>query len=84
MYMENVAIKTVLEKGRGEIANNIKKKRKTNMDMDYNNSSQRFRPFGPSVFVLLFSDSHALQTESRLKDRFKEHRRPVHVHKTTR
>ena len=51
------------------------------MHMDYNNSSQRFRPFGPSVLVVLFSDSLALQTESRLKDSFKEQ---IHVHKTTR
>lgn len=63
------------------MAYNIKKKRKTNKHMDYNNSSQRFRPFGPSVLVVLFSDSLALQTESRLKDSFKEQ---IHVHKTTR
>ena len=51
------------------------------MHMDYNNSSQRLRQFGSSVLVVQFSDSLALQTESRLKDSFKEQ---IHVHKTTR
>ena len=59
------------------MAYNIKKKRKTNMHMDYNNSSQRLRQFGSSVLVVQFSDSLALQTESRLKDSFKEQ---IHVH----
>ena len=43
--MGNVAIKTVL-KGEAEITYNRKKKRKTNKDIDYNNSSRRFRPLG--------------------------------------
>ena len=62
----------------------MKKKRKIIRDLDYYNSSQRFRPFGSSVLVVQFSDSLALQIESRLKDRFKVYGRSVHVHKTNR
>ena len=51
--------------------------------MDYKNSSQRFRPLGPSVLVVQFSDSLTLRTESSLKDRFKEHRRLVMFPKLT-
>ena len=63
--MENVAIKIVL-KGEAEITYNIKKKRKTNKDMDYNNSSRRFRPLGSRVMAFFIKcDSLALRTESR-------------------
>ena len=67
------------------MAYNIKKKTKEKLIriMDYKNSSQRFRPLGPSVLVVQFSDSLALRTESSLKDRFKEHRRPVMFPKLT-
>ena len=40
----NVAI-TIVEKGEAEMKCNIEKKRKTNKDMDYNDSSRQFRPF---------------------------------------
>ena len=62
----------------------MKKKRKIIRDLDYYNSSQRFRPFGSSVLVVQFNDSLALQTESRLKNRFKGYGRSVRVHKTNR
>ena len=41
-------------------------KRKNNKDMDYINSSRRFRPLGSRVMALsIKSDSLALRTESR-------------------
>ena len=44
---------------------NIKKKRKTNKNMDYNNSSRRFKPLGSRVMALSIKcDSLTLQTES--------------------
>ena len=45
---------------------NIKKKRKTNKNMDYNNSSRRFKPLGSRVMALSIKyDSLTLRTESR-------------------
>ena len=42
--LRNVAI-IIVEKGEAEMKYNIEKKRKTNKDMDYNDSSRQFRPF---------------------------------------
>ena len=43
-----------------------KKKRKTNKDIGYNNSSRRFRPLGSRVMALFIKcDSLALRTEGR-------------------
>ena len=45
---------------------NIKRKRKTNKDIGYNNSSRRLRPIGSRVMALSMKcDSLALRTESR-------------------
>ena len=45
---------------------NIKKKRTTNKDIGYNNSSRRFRPLGSRVMALSIKcDSLALRTEGR-------------------
>ena len=61
----NVAI-TIVEKGEVEMKYNIEKKRKTNKDMDYNDSSRQFRPLGSRVMALSIKcDSLALRTESR-------------------
>ena len=49
--MENVAGKNCL-KGEAEITYKIKRKRKTDKDMDYNSSLRRFRPFGSRVMAL--------------------------------
>ena len=46
----NVAI-TIFEKGEVEMKYNIEKKRKTNKDMDYNDSSRQFRPLGSRVMA---------------------------------
>ena len=55
--MENVAIKG---KGRNDVQH------KNTKDMDYNNSSRRFRPWGSRVMALSIKcDSRALRTESR-------------------
>ena len=44
---------------------NIKKKRKTNKNMDYNNSSRRFKALGSRVMALSIKcDSLTLRTES--------------------
>ena len=45
MFSRNVAI-TIVEKGEAGMKYNIQKKRKTNKDMDYNDSSRQFRPLG--------------------------------------
>ena len=43
-----------------------KTKRKTNKDMDYNNSSWRLRPLGSRIMALSIKcDSLTLRTESR-------------------
>ena len=61
----NVAI-TIVEKGEVEMKYNIEKKRKTNKDMDYNDSSRQFRPLGSRVMALSIKCvSLALRTESR-------------------
>ena len=71
--MDNVAIKIVLKKGEAEVTYNLKKKRITNKDMDHGGLGHLarqclwFRSVTPS----------ALRTESRLKDRFNEHRCPI-------
>ena len=45
---------------------NIKRKRKTNKDIGYNNSSRRLRPIGSRVMALSMKcDSLALRTEVR-------------------
>ena len=45
---------------------NIKKEKKTKKDIDYNNSSRRFRPLGSRVMALCIKcDSLALWIESR-------------------
>ena len=45
---------------------NIKKKRTTNKDIGYNNSSRWFRPLGSRVMALFIKcDSLALRTEGR-------------------
>ena len=55
MYMENRK-----RERRNGLQHKKKNKRKTNKDNGYKNSSQRFRPLGPSVLVVQFSDSLAL------------------------
>ena len=40
---------TIVDKGEAEMKYNIEKKRKTNKDMDYNDSSRQFRPLGSRV-----------------------------------
>ena len=45
IFSRNVAI-TIVEKGEAGMKYNIEKKRKTNKDMDYNDSSRQFRPLG--------------------------------------
>ena len=43
-----------------------KKEKKTNRDMDYNNSSRRFKPLGSRIIALSIKcDSLTLRTESR-------------------
>ena len=63
--MENVAKKNCLI---GRSGNDVqhKKEKKTNGDMDYNNSSRRFKPLGSRVMALSIKyDSLTLRTESR-------------------
>ena len=67
--MENVAIKIVL-KGVAEITYNIKKKRKTNKDMDYNNSSRRFRPLGSRVMAFFIKCDSSRYGLSHVKNEF--------------
>ena len=45
-------------KGRGgsDVQYQLKKKKKTNKDIDYNNSSRRFRSFGSGVRSNTFPD----------------------------
>ena len=53
-------------KGRGGNEVQHRKKRKTNKDMDYNDSSRQFGPVGSRVMALSIQcDSLALRTESR-------------------
>ena len=60
--MENVAIKGG---GRNDVQHKNWKGKKPK-DIDYNNSSRRFRPWGSRVMALSIKcDSLALQTESR-------------------
>ena len=48
------------------MTSNLKKKRETNKNIDYNNSSRRFRPLGSRVMALSIKcDSLALRTEGR-------------------
>ena len=64
-YIDHVAI-IIVEKAEVEMKYNIEKKRKTNKDMDYNDSSRQFRPLGSRVMALSIKcDSLALRTESR-------------------
>ena len=54
--MENVAIKIVW-KGEVEVTYNFNwKRKKTNKDIDYNNSARRLRPFGSGVRSNTFPD----------------------------
>ena len=56
---------TIVDKGEAEMKYNIEKKRKTNKDMDYNDSSRPFRPLGSRVIALSIKcDSLALRTKS--------------------
>ena len=43
---------TIVDKGEAEMKYNIEKKRKTNKDMDYNDSSRPFRPLASRVMAL--------------------------------
>ena len=46
---------------------NIEKKRKTNKDMDYNDSSRQFRPLGSRVMALpIKCDYLALRTSNHI------------------
>ena len=63
--MENVAIK-IVQKGEAEMTYNTKTGKENTKEMDYNNSSRRFRPWGSRVKALSIKcDSLALRTESR-------------------
>ena len=64
-YIDHVAI-IIVEKAEVEMKYNIEKKRKTNKNMDYNDSSRPFRPLGLRVMALSIKCvSLALRTESR-------------------
>ena len=56
----------IVQKGEAEMTHNTKTRKKNNKDMDYNNSSRRFRSVGSRVMALSIKcDSLALRTESR-------------------
>ena len=64
--MENVALKYCLKGRGGNDVQNKKLEKKNNKDMEYNTSSQRFRPLGSRAMALSIKcDSLPLVTESR-------------------
>ena len=66
LYRWRMSRKKLFKRERRKWLTTQKLERKNNKDMDYNNSSRRFRPWGSRVMALSIKcDSLALQTESR-------------------